>query len=398
MQHLAFTRAGGACRLQPTGAAHGSGSWFMWHALNGEAGSVEASNAGEWPAWDHSWGPSEATQALCLCLDALPAAAVAVPSALTLSADHRKHFLSALVMLITGQSVRAGTTDPSILHLILTMLRKWLLDPKCAHLTAKELLVIIQRIAQVKHRGLCCWRVACVSATKRVRRSRPPAPANPVLQLDRMHAIPLGLKPVWDKDFLALLYDTITRKTDDDFGSEVFNRVERTFCCGLQSEDPAVRQKVGSRGRYGRLSMQAAMVWAGSETCGSSVAPFATRGAVLSPVCRPGAPKFVRQAKIYHPGALSFVVNVVFTVTTQPRICRLCAWLQGQDWDFIAHTFWLKHGVAMLFDSLYLAEGVTLAYNSGASSALGVAAAELLLPQLNNSCCRSSSAIALWCA
>lgn len=43
-----------------------------------------------------------------------------------------------------------------------------------------------------------------------------------------------------------------------------------------------------------------------------------------------------------------------------PRSC-----LQGQDWDFIAHTFWLKHGVAMLFDSLYLAEGITLAYNSG---------------------------------
>ena len=74
---------------------------------------------------------------------------MAVPSALTLSADHRKHFLSTLVMLITGQSVRAGTTDPSILHLILTMLRKWLLDPSSAHLSAKELLVIIQRIAQV---------------------------------------------------------------------------------------------------------------------------------------------------------------------------------------------------------------------------------------------------------
>jgi len=84
-------------------------------------------------------------QWLCMC----PMCAVAVPSALTLSADHRKHFLSTLVMLITGQSVRAGTTDPSILHLILTMLRKWLLDPASAHLSAKELLVIIQRIAQV---------------------------------------------------------------------------------------------------------------------------------------------------------------------------------------------------------------------------------------------------------
>lgn len=82
---------------------------------------------------------------------------MAVPSALTLSADHRKHFLSTLVMLITGQSVRAGTTDPSILHLILTMLRKWLLDPNSAHLTAKELLVIIQRIAQVRR---CCSSLA----------------------------------------------------------------------------------------------------------------------------------------------------------------------------------------------------------------------------------------------
>ncbi|KAL4854024.1 Transcription-associated protein 1 [Chlorella vulgaris] len=212
--------------LHPSKATHGSGSWFMCNSLN-----------------------------------------VAVPSALTLSADHRKHFLSTLVMLITGQSVRAGTTDPSILHLILTMLRKWLLDPTSAHLTAKELLVIIQRIAQ----------------------------------LDRMHAIPPGLKPLWDKDFLALLYDTITLKTEDEFGSEVFNRVERTFCCGLQSADPEVRQK------FFRL--------------------YADR-----------------------------VPSHLFD--------RLRYVIQGQDWDFIAHTFWLKHGVAMLFDSLYLAEGITLAYNS----------------------------------
>lgn len=59
-----------------------------------------------------------------------------------------------------------------------------------------------------------------------------------------MHAIPVGLKPLWDKDFLALLYDTITRKTEDEFGNEVFNRVERTFCCGLQSGDADVRKKV----------------------------------------------------------------------------------------------------------------------------------------------------------
>lgn len=70
-----------------------------------------------------------------------------------------------------------------------------------------------------------------------------------LLQLDRMHAIPAGLKPVWDRDFLALLYDTITQKTDGDFGNEVFNRVERTFCCGLQSSDPAIRKKASLRSR-----------------------------------------------------------------------------------------------------------------------------------------------------
>lgn len=168
--------------------------------------------------------------------------AVAVPSALTLSADHRKHFLSTLVMLITGQSVRAGTTDPSILHLILTMLRKWLLDTGSAHLSAKELLVIIQRIAQVRGEvwrgrklGGLSW---CHTQTLR----------SCAVQLDRMHAIPVGLKPVWDKDFLELLYDTITQKTAEQFGNEVFNRVERTFCCGLQSSDPAVRKKVGPLG------------------------------------------------------------------------------------------------------------------------------------------------------
>ncbi len=32
---------------------------------------------------------------------------------------------------------------------------------------------------------------------------------------------------------------------DDDLGLEVFNRVERTFCCGLQSNEPETRQKVG---------------------------------------------------------------------------------------------------------------------------------------------------------
>lgn len=200
-------------------------------------------------------------------------AAVAVPSALTLSADHRKHFLSTLVMLITGQSVRSGTTDPSILHLILTLLRTWLLDPSCAHLTAKELLVIIQRIAQVlafNHSVACVGQLPLTSVSCQ-------SCVDCFLQLDRMHAIPLGLKPVWDRDFLALLYDTITRKSDDDFGAEVFNRVERTFCCGLQSTDPAIRQKVDGRPESNANSMFCCL------KITLTALPFAN--AVLSTVC-----------------------------------------------------------------------------------------------------------------
>lgn len=47
---------------EPQASEYGTGAWFMWHALH-----------------------------------------VAVPSALVLSPDHRKHFLSTLVMLITGE-------------------------------------------------------------------------------------------------------------------------------------------------------------------------------------------------------------------------------------------------------------------------------------------------------
>ena len=235
---------------------------------------------------------------------------MAVPSALTLSADHRKHFLSTLVMLITGQSVRAGTTDPAILHLILTMLRKWLLDPGSAHLTAKELLVIIQRIAQVG--GQPAWLPACLPwfapavghahSHTHASSGLPPEieekdaprpthlhPSTACLQLDRMHAIPFSLKPLWDKDFLALLYDTITQKTEDEFGGEVFNRVERTFCCGLQSADPAVRKKVG-RGRGGaggNKGMQCWGCWA-AGLVGEDCAAEAAGSVGVRVVCLPG--------------------------------------------------------------------------------------------------------------
>eukprot|EP00887_Chlorella_sp_A99_P004017 scaffold11.g4017.t1 len=234
---LLAARAGTPPREEPADSEFGTGAWFMYNALN-----------------------------------------AAVPSALVLSAEHRRHFLSTLVMLITGQSVRQGQTDPAIMLTVLHMLRTWLLgEPPAgapgvpggapggapgapgaaaprgpgasgaAMLTSKELLVIMQRVAQV----------------------------------DRMQVIPPALKPRWDSLFLDLLYRAITQPQQHvggaELAAEVFTRVERTFCCGLQSSDPATRQK---------------------------------------------------------------------------------------DWDFISHTFWLKHGVALLFDSLNLRDPITLAYNS----------------------------------
>ena len=283
----------GQARMACTDADYGSGAWFMYHALH-----------------------------------------AAVPSALVLSGDHRRLFLSTLVLLITGPSVRSGQTDASILFAILELMRKWLLDPVHSHLTSKELLVLLQRIAQ----------------------------------LERLHAIPPALKPAWDKIFLEVLYMVITKPSEKmttpahvlvppaeqtapggpaaeerpvaaqpagenqgaapmpaeaaqqqqqqlpaveqppqaqletpDFQTDVFLRVERTFCCGLQSSDPVTRQK------------------------------------------------FFRLYADRIPADLHDRLRYVIAI---------------QDWDFLAHTYWLKHGVALLFDILHKADPVTLAYNS----------------------------------
>lgn len=83
--------------------------------------------------------------------------------------------------LRAGQSVRQGQTDPAIMFTVMELMRGWILTPKekqQAHLTFKELLVLLQRLAQV----------------------------------ERLHAIPPGLKASWDTKFLDLLYTVITTK------------------------------------------------------------------------------------------------------------------------------------------------------------------------------------------
>ena len=192
---------------------------------------------------------------------------VSVPSSLVLSAEHRKLFLSTVVELMAGNPVRQGQTHSGILFSVMHLLRGWLLDNSEDYLNPKESLVLLQRLAQV----------------------------------DRLHAIPGSLRQIWDKDFLGFLYTLITTKTESCFGDDVFTKVERPFCCGLQNPDPAVRSKF---------------------------------------------------FKLYSER----IPRDLFE--------RLKYIIQTQEWEFLSNTFWLKHAVALLFDCLHMQDPVTLAYNS----------------------------------
>ena len=214
------------CRNLPVDIEYAGGAWFMWHALQGTLCLI------------------------CICITSYIAflavpfftkrskctnvhkpypsfAAVASPSALLLSVEHRKHFLSTLVMLITGQSVRSNTTDPSIMFSVLELFCGWV-SAGGAPLTTKELLVIMQRIAQV------CQQHGSPSMMLTLT----------MLQVDRLQVIPAKLKPLWDFKFLSMVYSIIADSPDKEFALDVFNRVERTFCCGLQTANARLRRKV----------------------------------------------------------------------------------------------------------------------------------------------------------
>ena len=53
---------------------------------------------------------------------------------------------------------------------------------------------------------------------------------------------------------------------------------------------------------------------------------------------------------------------------------RLKYIIAAQDWDFTSSSFWLKHGVSLLFDCLHLEDRVLFAYNSAQLSPLDEAA------------------------
>ena len=67
--------------------------------------------------------------------------------------------------------------------------------------------------------------------------------------------------------------------------------------------------------------------------------------------------RFIIQVEGFkHAIILNFMVSVVSGQLTT---------FQVQDWDFVSHTCWLKHGIALLFDCLHLQDPIALAYNSG---------------------------------
>ena len=213
---------------------------------------------------------------------------VSVPSSLVLSAEHRKLFLSTVVELMAGNPVRQGQTHSGILFSVMHLLKGWLLDDGKDYLNPKESLVLLQRLAQV----------------------------------DRLHAIPASLRQVWDREFLGFLYTLITTKTENGFGDDVFTKVERPFCCGLQNADPAVR------GQFFKLYSQR-------------------------------------------------IPRDLFE--------RLKYIIQTQEWEFLSNTFWLKHAVALLFDCLHMKDPVTLAYNSAHIPQLFDYKESLILPTKDKS-------------
>ena len=99
--------------------------------------------------------------------------------------------------------MRQGQTDPAIMFTILEMMRSWILTPrdKQQRLTAKELLVLLQRVAQV----------------------------------ERLQAIPLALKALWDVKFLDLLYTVITTRLVRSKAAECLLSKPhlRRYCAGV---------------------------------------------------------------------------------------------------------------------------------------------------------------------
>ena len=92
-------------------------------------------------------------------------------------------FTLSLIYCTAGISVRNCQTDASIFFMIMELMRKWLLPPDVTGsqqglLTSKELLVLLQRLAQV----------------------------------DRVQGIPTNLRKTWETGFLDLLYDVITTR------------------------------------------------------------------------------------------------------------------------------------------------------------------------------------------
>lgn len=108
-------------REVPADSEYSTGPWFMYHALNSEFLSLSLHILLSPYNLYLSNYINHSAQMHKLTLANLNIYAVAVPSALVLSAEHRKMFLSTLVMLITGTCINyylpAGYSDSDVFRI-----------------------------------------------------------------------------------------------------------------------------------------------------------------------------------------------------------------------------------------------------------------------------------------
>jgi hypothetical protein len=125
--------------------------------------------------------------------------------------------------------------------------------------------------------------------------------------LERHHSIPEEAKGVWEAKFLSLLYAVCT--LPDSYGPDAaelrrdaFTKVERVFLCGLKARDPVLRAKF---------------------------------------------------------------FQLYDRVIPRTAFDRLRFTMETQDWEYVAHTFWLRHALQLHLELVHNEALLYLAPNSG---------------------------------
>ena len=258
----------------------------------------------------------------------------------------KKGFLQALVLLI-----QTGDTDPNALMAVLAVLRQWLRTGgkigSPGALQTNEVVLFLQRLASIDRadtenvarreaqRGkdqsrLRAWKDEFLRLLEDL--ACAPDPSSAAVKVDAgSNGPPTSAKAGTEADAKGDAKADVKAgakqgvKADDGVGTvpadlrrDAFDKVERAFMIGLRANDPEVRRKFFER---------------------------------------------------YHAA-----------IDTQ-LYARLLAIVGQQEWEAVSSTFWLTQAVRLLLAILKKKEPITLAPNSAAMPAIGVAAAGAEAPQ-----------------